>query len=89
MATLNISMPDAMREWIDAQVAGGDYANASDYIRDLIRHDQRERDAIRLALIEGEASAADVSADAGDPATDPSDASDTSDGAEPDQDGGA
>ena len=56
MATLNISMPDAMREWIDAQVAGGDYANASDYIRDLIRHDQRERDAIRLALIEGEAS---------------------------------
>jgi antitoxin ParD1/3/4 len=56
MATLNISMPDAMREWIDAQVAGGDYANASDYIRDLIRHDQRERDAIRLALIEGESS---------------------------------
>ena len=55
MATLNISMPDAMREWIDAQVAGGDYANASDYIRDLIRHDQRERDAIRLALIAGEA----------------------------------
>lgn len=56
MATLNISMPDAMREWIDAQVAGGDYANASDYIRDLIRHDQRERDAIRLALVEGESS---------------------------------
>lgn len=56
MATLNVSMPDAMREWIDAQVDGGEYANASDYIRDLIRHDQREREAVRLALIEGEKS---------------------------------
>ena len=56
MATLNISLPDAMREWIDAQVKSGEYANASDYIRDLVRHDQRGRDAVRLALIEGEKS---------------------------------
>ncbi len=56
MATLNISMPQAMRDWIDSQIEGGEYANASDYIRDLIRHDQRERDALRLALIEGEKS---------------------------------
>ena len=56
MATLNISMPSAMREWIDAQTNAGEYANASDYIRDLIRHDQRQRDAVRLALIEGEKS---------------------------------
>ena len=34
----------------------GEYANASDYIRDLIRHDQRERETVRLALIEGERS---------------------------------
>ncbi len=58
MATLNISIPDAMREWIDAQVESGAYANASDYIRDLIRHDQRHRDRVRLALIEGEKSGA-------------------------------
>ena len=56
MATLNISLPDPMREWIDAQVRGGEYANASDYIRDLIRHDQRQREALRLALIEAEES---------------------------------
>lgn len=56
MATLNISLPDAMREWIDAQVKAGEYANASDYIRDLVRHDQRDRDSVRLALIEGEKS---------------------------------
>lgn len=54
MATLNVSMPGVMREWINAQIEAGEYANASAYIRDLIRHDQREREAVRLALIEGE-----------------------------------
>ena len=47
-------MLDTMREWIDAQVAAGEYSNASDYIRDLIRHDQRHRDTLRLALMGGE-----------------------------------
>ena len=56
MATLNIPMPKTMREWIDSQIKAGEYANASDYIRDLIRHDQRQRDKLRLALIEGEKS---------------------------------
>jgi antitoxin ParD1/3/4 len=54
MATLKISVPDNMKEWIDSQVTAGGYANASDYIGDLIRHDQRERESIQLALIEGE-----------------------------------
>ena len=45
-----------MRSWIKEQVQAGQYANASDYIRDLIRHDQRHRDALELALIEGEKS---------------------------------
>jgi len=56
MATLDVSMPNKMREWIDAQIKSGEYANASDYIRDRIRHDQRHRDALRLALIEGKKS---------------------------------
>jgi antitoxin ParD1/3/4 len=56
MATLNISMPDEMRRWIDAQIEAGEFANASDYVRDLIRHDQRERDRLRFLLIEGERS---------------------------------
>jgi antitoxin ParD1/3/4 len=56
MATLNISIPDAMREWINAQIGSGHYANASDYIRDLVRHDQRHREKIRIALIEAEQS---------------------------------
>ena len=54
MATLNISIPDEMRSWIDLQVESGRFANASDYIRDLIRHNQSEKEIIRMALIEGE-----------------------------------
>ena len=56
MATLNVSLPDEMRTWIDEQVKTGKYANASDYIRDLVRRNQSEREAINLALIEGELS---------------------------------
>jgi antitoxin ParD1/3/4 len=40
MATMNISLPDQMKVWVEAQVATGRYANASDYIRDLVRRDQ-------------------------------------------------
>ena len=37
MATMNISLPDKMKEWVEAQAETGRYANASDFIRDLIR----------------------------------------------------
>ncbi len=56
MATLKISIPSEMRQWIDSQVTSGHFANASDYIRDLIRHNQSEKEAVRMALIEGEMS---------------------------------
>lgn len=56
MATLNISLPDEMRQWIDSQVSSGRYANASDYVRDLIRNNQASTDLIKLALIAGEQS---------------------------------
>jgi antitoxin ParD1/3/4 len=56
MATLNISIPIEMRHWIDLQVTSGHLANASDYIRDLIRYNQSEKEVIRMALIEGDMS---------------------------------
>lgn len=40
MATMNISLPSKLREWVEAQVATGRFANASDYLRDLIRRDE-------------------------------------------------
>ena len=53
MATINISITDLMREWIDDKVESGVYANASDYLRDLIRRDQLREDALTRALIAG------------------------------------
>lgn len=44
MATMNISLPDPMKSWVESQTDGVRYANSSDYIRDLIRRDQ-ERSA--------------------------------------------
>lgn len=40
MATMNVSLPEAMKTWVEAQARGGRYSNASDYVRDLIRRDQ-------------------------------------------------
>lgn len=40
MATMNVSLPDAMKTWVEAQAKGDRYTNASDYVRDLIRKDQ-------------------------------------------------
>ena len=39
MATMNISLPDQMKEWVEAQAESGRYSNASGYVRDLIRRD--------------------------------------------------
>jgi antitoxin ParD1/3/4 len=46
MATMNLSLPDAMKAWIEAQTKGGQYNNASEYVRDLIRRDQNEREKL-------------------------------------------
>jgi antitoxin ParD1/3/4 len=40
MATMNVSLPEAMKDWVEAQSRSGRYSNASDYVRDLIRRDQ-------------------------------------------------
>ena len=55
MTTLNISLPDAMREWIADQLRSGGYGNASEYIRELIREDQKRKAEGRLEerLLEG------------------------------------
>ncbi len=46
MATMNVSLPDAMKSWVEAQAQTGRYSNASDYVRDLIRRDQERADKI-------------------------------------------
>lgn len=44
MATMTVSMPDPMKEWIEAQIRRGEYASASDYVRDLVRRDRARRE---------------------------------------------
>jgi antitoxin ParD1/3/4 len=46
MATMNVSLPDPMKEWVEGQAQSGRYANASEYVRDLIRKDQERSDKI-------------------------------------------
>jgi len=47
MATMNISLPDPMRDWVEVQTKSGLYANNSDYVRDLIRKDQLRAQKLR------------------------------------------
>ena len=45
MATMNVSLPAAMKQWVEDQVQTGRYGNASDYVRDLVRRDQERSEA--------------------------------------------
>lgn len=59
MATMNVSLPDAMKDWVDGLMNAGRYSSASDYVRDLIRKDQERADkiaAIQKLVDEGLAS---------------------------------
>ncbi len=46
MATMNVSLPDAMKDWVEGRAETGRYSNASDYVRDLIRRDQERAEKI-------------------------------------------
>lgn len=67
MTTMNISLPDTLREFVDSQVKTRGYSTSSEYIRELIRNDQLRQTEQRLAelILEGMESgpAAPVEAD--------------------------
>jgi antitoxin ParD1/3/4 len=46
--TMNVSQPVSMKEFIDERLAGGGYGTASEYVRELIRADQKQRDEHKL-----------------------------------------
>lgn len=46
MATMNVSLPEPMKDWVEQQAASGRYSNASDYVRDLIRRDQERAEKL-------------------------------------------
>ena len=60
MASMTVSMPETLREWVQQRIEAGQYASLSDYVRDLIHQDQirtmAERDAVREKIAAGMAS---------------------------------
>lgn len=52
MTTMNVSLPDELRAFVDAQVEEGNVGSTSEYIRELIRRDHDRRE-LRRALLEG------------------------------------
>lgn len=54
MATMNISLPDDLKTFVDEQVAGR-YSTSSEYVRELIRREQ-DLQTLRKKLLEGAAS---------------------------------
>ena len=55
MQSINISLPKSLKEFVDAQIAAGHYGNASEYVRELIRADEKRKAEERLEtlLLEG------------------------------------
>jgi len=55
MATLTFSLPQAMREFIEKQVEEGGFGTVSEYLRSLVREDQKRkaRAGVEQALLEG------------------------------------
>ena len=55
MTTMNISLPDTLKSFVDEQVSLRGFGTSSEYIRELIRHD-RERQQLHDLLGAGLAS---------------------------------
>lgn len=64
MTTMNISLPDSMRNFIEEKIAQEGYSTVSEYIRQLIREDQKRSNQQRLEalLLEGLDSGAPIEA---------------------------
>lgn len=55
MQTMNISLPDQLKEFVDEQVSSGRYSSVSEYVRGLIRDDERRKaqEKLEALLMEG------------------------------------
>ena len=55
MASLNISLPQSLKEFVEAQVQRSGFSTPSEYIRNLVRDDQKRRaeEKLETLLLEG------------------------------------
>ena len=63
MGTMNISLPDSLKAFVDQQVEAAGYGSSSEYVRELIRKEQ-DRAQLRGMLLDGARSAVAGAADA-------------------------
>ena len=60
MATRNVSLPKELEAYVDAKVASGEYAHASEVLRDglrlMMQHEAEKLEWLRDAIAQGEAS---------------------------------
>ena len=52
MSTMNISLPDSLKLFVDVQVSDGNYTSSSEYVRELLRKEQ-DRVKLRRLLLDG------------------------------------
>ncbi len=62
MSTMNISLPENLKQFVDQQVSTAGYGTSSEYVRELIRHDL-ERTQLRNLLLQDARSASTGLAD--------------------------
>ena len=55
MTTINISLPERLKAYVEEQVASGDYGTVSEYLRELIREDKKRKaqEKLESLLLEG------------------------------------
>jgi antitoxin ParD1/3/4 len=55
MQSMNISLPEPLKEFVDGQIAEGRYSSASEYVRELIRADEKRKaeDRLEALLLDG------------------------------------
>ena len=59
MQSMNISLPDPLKQFVDGQISTGRYSSASEYVRELIRADEKRKaeEQLEAKLLEGLSSA--------------------------------
>ncbi len=55
MESMNISLPEPLKQFVDGQIKQGRYSSASEYVRELIRADEKYRaeEELKVKLLEG------------------------------------
>ncbi len=55
MQSMNISLPDPLKQYVDGQISTGRYSSASEYVRELIRADEKRKaeEQLEAKLLEG------------------------------------